>query len=453
MIKSYKLSDNVISNDKLSINIHKSDERKESLYDNIKRFSTAAENTGSYSEEIIRILFDGIDLNKLNKNNPNVDVAVVKPIEGVVENREIISIKSSISKTNVIDVLNTSKSIKIESLMSYILYANSNYDITYQNKHFRSLLRQGLDLCIGVDVDYRKVMNTTLYYLFFKNNEDEEENYFNDIRFIIDLTLNPTKPKDLEPLENALKDLYKEYETLFGISYGSTKSENDDENKDDDRKEEKLEFENRIKEKQKAIGRFNFTLTHGDYKDYNTQVLEKLIALDTPVSLCTVYIKGKGTDDITCVINKTKAIKLNYFWLQILKVWCDKGYFNAKNPDGKSITKYLNSSEVIEIFAPSSLEGDKITTSDAFPIQIEIGIGSFKAKELNVDQKKVKNDDMVDRYQTFSKYIDTDFKSYNKLVNRTMSKIIGDLEKDPSKILKYEEFRKKIIGLNKPYGN
>lgn len=434
MIKSYKLSDNVISNDKLSINIHKSDERKESLYDNIKRFSTAAENTGSYSEEIIRILFDGIDLNKLNKNNPNVDVAVVKPIEGVVENREIISIKSSISKTNVIDVLNTSKSIKIESLMSYILYANSNYDITYQNKHFRSLLRQGLDLCIGVDVDYRKVMNTTLYYLFFKNNKDEEENYINDIKLIIDLTLNKPNQKDLEPLENALKDLYKEYNSI-----------NDE--------EEKLEFENIIKEKQKEIGRINFTLTHGDYKDYNTQVLEKLIALDTPVSLCTVYIKGKGTDDITCVINKTKAIKLNYFWLQILKVWCDKGYFNAKNPEGKSITKYLNSSEVIEIFAPSSSEVDKTTTSDAFPIQIEIGIGDFKGKELTIDQKKVKNDDMVDRYQTFSKYIDTDFKSYNKLVNRTMSKIIGDLEKDPSKILKYEEFRKRIIGLNKPDGN
>jgi len=60
---------------------------------------------------------------------------------------------------------------------------------------------------------------------------------------------------------------------------------------------------------------------------------------------------------------------------------------------------------------------------------------------------------MVDRYQTFSKYIDTDFKSYNKLVNRTVSKIIGDLERDPSKVLKYEEFRKKIIGLNKPDGN
>jgi hypothetical protein len=434
MIKSYKLSDNVISNDKLSINIHKSDERKESLYDNIKRFSTAAENTGSYSEEIIRILFDGIDLNKLNKNNPNVDVAVVKPIEGVVENREIISIKSSISKTNVIEVLNTSKSIKIESLMSYILYANSNYDITYQNKHFRSLLRSGLDLCIGVNgVDYRKVMNTTLYYLFFKNNKNEEENYFNDIKFIIDLTLNPTKSKDLALLENDLKELYKEYETIGD--------------------EEKLEFENRIKEKQKAIGRFNFTLTHGDYKDYNTQVLEKLIALDTPVSLCTVYIKGKGTDDLTCVINKTKAIKLNYFWLQILKVWCDKDYFNSKNEEGKSVTKYLNSSEVIEIFAPSSSEGEKTTTSDAFPIQIEIGIGDFKGKELTIDQKKAKNDDMVDRYQTFSKYIDTDFKSYNKLVNRTVSKIIGDLERDPSKVLKYEEFRKKITGLNKADGS
>ena len=115
MKKSYKLSDDVIAGDKLSENITKG---KSYLYEIIKNFSSSNDNNGFFAEEIIRVAFNAVNLNNLYRNHPTVDIGIIDPIEGIVEEREIISIKSSIkSKTNTLAILKDSKSRSSSSLL------------------------------------------------------------------------------------------------------------------------------------------------------------------------------------------------------------------------------------------------------------------------------------------------------------------------------------------------
>ena len=334
MKKSYKLSDSIIPGDKISSNIA---DKREHLYNIIKSFSTSSENNGFFAEEIMRMAFDAINLNNLYRNHPNVDIAIIDPIEGVVEEREIISIKSSKNSKSALAVLSEAKSVKIESLLAYIVYASSNFDLSHQNKYFKlNLLKKGLDICYKrqeeinfsksdndeVDeTDYKKIMNVTLYYLIIKNDISQKDNHINDINSLFDK---------------------------------------------------------------------NDNLSNGTYEFYKNEVLRKLINLNSPISLGTVYtIESKeNPNDTICVFNKTKPMKLNIYWLKILDIWCTNKYFNVRSVEKKKseetiseknstdeekkkpipslIEKYLTGADIKKLFG---LEDNN------FPIQIEIGTG------------------------------------------------------------------------------
>lgn len=409
MKKSYKLSDDIITGDKISRNIINA---KDHLYDIIKSFSTSSENNGFFAEEIMRIAFDAINLNNLYRNHPNVDIAIIDPIEDIVEEREIISIKSSKNSKSALAVLNDAKSVKIESLLAYIVYANSNFDLSYQNKYFKlDLLKKGLDICykkqqelnltkfdkeeVEVESDtksdyeifYKKIMNVTLYYLIVNNNINQENNHISDIH------------------------------SLF--------------------------------EK-------NDNLSNGTYEFYRKEVLKKLVNLNAPISLGAVYtIESKeNPNDTICVFNKTNSMKLNIYWLKILDIWCTNKYFNVRSVDKEAnkeetiteatkkkkpetpsiIQKYLTGADIKKLFG---LENGN------FPIQIEIGTGDYKPEDLSVHAKKYKDDEKIKRYQIFNKFVDTNFGIYNNKITRTFNYMINDLAKDPKRILKYQEFLKK----------
>lgn len=410
MKKSYKLSDDIITGDKISRNIINA---KDHLYDIIKSFSTSSENNGFFAEEIMRIAFDAINLNNLYRNHPNVDIAIIDPIEGIVEEREIISIKSSKNSKSALAVLNDAKSVKIESLLAYIVYANSNFDLSYQNKYFKlDLLKKGLDICykkqqelnltkvdkeeVEVESDtksdyeifYKKIMNVTLYYLIVNNNINQENNHISDIH------------------------------SLF--------------------------------EK-------NDNLSNGTYEFYRKEVLKKLVNLNAPISLGAVYTteSKENPNDTICVFNKTNSMKLNIYWLKILDIWCTNKYFNVRSVDKENTNKEETITEATKKKKPEtpSIIQKYLTGADIkklfglengnFPIQIEIGTGDYKSEDLSVHAKKYKDDEKIKRYQIFNKFVDTNFGIYNNKITRTFNYMINDLAKDPKRILKYQEFLKK----------
>jgi hypothetical protein len=72
----------------------------------------------------------------------------VNEIPGVAQKNEIISVKSSIKKsTKLSKVITDTKSIQLESMFSYILFADSNYELSYDKNYFKhkSLLNEGIN--------------------------------------------------------------------------------------------------------------------------------------------------------------------------------------------------------------------------------------------------------------------------------------------------------------------
>ena len=370
MEKNYKLSDPLIPGDKISENMSR---RRKLLYYNIKNFSqvSAKANDGTYAENIIRILFGGGNLNHLNRNYAHVDVAIIDPIEGVVEEDEIISIKCTYDYKTVPDILSNTEAIKLNSVFSYVLNAISDFKFIHNRKNFSSkvLIEVGIEICKQYKkVDFVKVINATLYYLIFKNNVDELENYKSDINKIL--------------------------------------SKKDD-------------------------------LKYGTYEYYNSNVKKEVDYLDSPISIGTVHIdnKSRDTDDVICVINKTKGIPLSKYWYNLIKIWSDEKYYLKPVK-----SQYLTYGHITKLF-----NLDK----KGFPIQVKIGTGSYMIdKSDETDEDKIKNTKEKNRgkilkLKTASKLNDADFGKYNNDIVKTFNYMIEDLEDNPSKILKYQEFIKK----------
>ena len=180
--KHYKLSDEVISGDIISSNIIR---RKEKLYHNIKNFSSQKTNDGINAENILRLVLDGVNLNHLSKNHPHVDIAIINPIEGFAQKNEIISVKSSIkSKPTLSNLISDTKSIKLESMFSYIVFANSNYELNYEKMFFspKKLLVDSIrKLKQSKKKHFKEVVNLVAYYIMFKNQSDEQINFDKDL--------------------------------------------------------------------------------------------------------------------------------------------------------------------------------------------------------------------------------------------------------------------------------
>jgi len=274
MIKNYSLSNNPVENDPLSKNIYR---RRSKLYDSIILLSKQNVNDGIAGENIVRILFDGVNLNHLSKNHPHVDIAIINGIDGVVIEDEIISVKSSLKlNSSISSVISDTKSIKLESLFSYVLFSNFNFNLTYESLFFRSKsilnksiisIREGT----GTEKNYKAAINITFYYLMFKNSKDQEANFAEDI--------------------------------------------------------ERLSLSNE---------EVDYDLMNGKYSLYSAMVESKINRLDSPISLAGLYL-DKNRDNLTCILKKTNTIPINTYWYKLLEIWIDNKFFDTKTTKYLSI--------------------------------------------------------------------------------------------------------------------
>ena len=305
MILKYKLSEDISkTNDTIGINVLS---QKKRLYEVMKNFFMQSQNNGVYAENILRIALDGVNLNHLFKNHPHVDIAIKRPIPGVTEKNEIISVKSSIAKNPTLArVLGDTKSIKLESVFSYVVFSSTNFKLDYEKEYLaaKALYNLGLKLIkqtgtlsddgseiTGDNKDYKAVLNTTLYYLFYQNKEGQKENFINDV---------------------------------ITISNSTADS--------------------------------NYKLTHGNYSSYRIGVLRRIATLDAPISLGAVYLKNDD-DDLTCYIHKTNSIPLSRYWEDIVSIWLkgkgEKSFFDF------SSEKYLDYGLVKKLFKIDTRDGQR----------------------------------------------------------------------------------------------
>jgi hypothetical protein len=363
--KEYKLSDPSNSSDVISQNIRK---RREKIYYNIKNFSVQKTNDGIYAENILRLILDGVNLNHLSKNHPHVDLAIINPIEGFSQKGEIISVKSSIKRNPTLsNLISDTKSIKLESMFSYIIFSNSNYELDFKTSFFspKMMLNRSIDLMRDSNSNnYKEVVNLVAYYVMFKNNSREQINFNSDLDKII----------------------------------------NND-----------------------------FNLTYGTYNTYRISVLRRLVYLDNPISLGTMYLeRGK---ELTCVIKKTNSIKLNKYWEKLVNIWLDEEFFQSDK------VKYLRMSMVKDLF--------NIPGNEDFPIEIKISLGDYSPEKTDfsklsdaekIEISRARADKRSNKLYVATKFKDVDFGEQEKDVNDFFLKSIDILEEEPKLITKFNNF-------------
>jgi hypothetical protein len=298
MKKDYKLSDVVDAGDIISVNINRN---KTKLYYNIQNFGAQSINNGVYAENILRVLLDAVNLNQLHKNHPHVDIAIVNEIPGVAQKNEIISVKSSIKKsTKLSKVITDTKSIQLESMFSYILFADSNYELSYDKNYFKhkSLLNEGINkIKVSENKNWKQVVNLVAFYLMFKNKKEFELDF----------------KSDLDVIANTPQNLFT------GVN--------------------------------------PVNLKHGTYGEYRLKVLRRLYWLDSPMSLGAIY----GDTEGRVIIQKTSTIKLNRYWENLVDIWMTGR--NGEDFFSKTSKSYLNLDEVGELFGIGEEFPIKITLS------------------------------------------------------------------------------------------
>lgn len=389
MILKYKLSDDLSeAKDSIEYNVLS---KKNKIYDSIKNFYMQSQNNGIYAENILRITLDGVNLNHLYKNHPHVDIAIpstAKIVEGVTQKNEIVSVKSSIAKNPTLStVLTDTKSIKLESVFSYLVFASSNFQLNYEKEFYgaKALYNLAFGLIkktskspfveeIGDNKDYKAVLNTTLYYLLMKNKEGEKDNFIKDII------------------------------TISNSTSGS-----------------------------------NYALTYGSYNSYRVGVLRKISYLDAPISLGAVYLKSSD-DDLTCYIHKTHPVPLKRYWEEIVSIWLKPNDKSDKSFFDYSAEKYLSFKHIKKLY---NIEGRE------FPIQIRISIGGYtprksdhsdKTEAEKVEIRKQQAENRTAKLYAATKLQYADFKGKDKEINDFFLKSIDVLEKQPSLITTFNQF-------------
>lgn len=379
--KHYKLSNDKIEGDILSANINK---RREKIYYNILNFNAQKINNGVFAENILRISLNAINLNHLSKNHPHVDIAILNEIPGIVKKNEIISVKSSISKgTGVGKVISDTKSIRLESMFSYILYANSNYELTYERSYFnpKDILNKSIIKAYeNGNKNYKEILNVVTYYLMFKNKMEFE----NDLNSDVDILLK---------LSNTNKSEYK-----------------------------------------------NIDLKFGTYKEYRIEVLKRLLKLDSPISLGIIYLEGEG-DNLTCVINKTNSINVSRYWENLVDIWIGRaseaGVDLKDFFEGKS--KYLRAKDINKLFGIDSFPVEIKITIGSYRPEFELFSDIDKENKL-----KKRTELKTNKLYVATQFKDANFGEEEEEVNSFFIDTIDTLEENPKLIKKFTDFLKFI---------
>ena len=334
--------------DIISKNISK---KRRILYRSIVAFYKQENNNGYYAEDILTTILDGVNLNYIHMNHPHVDVVSEHDIKDFCKKNEIISVKSSITEKSL-NIITQCKSIKLESVFSYILFSISNFNEIYISELQKSkmLLNKSIEI-IG---NYYDV-----------NNESEKKIYQHKHKMVVNLVLYYLTNKYSE------EKFYNDLDIISKINDASIE---------------------------------NITLSSGrSYLEYYNKIDSEIKKLTNPISLGLVYMIDKNT----CVIEKTNSIPFCDYWNRILRIWIEGNYFNNKN----KVIKYLNKSNVIELFGNKEkldINTIQISIDGYTPKEL------IKKDKIRVDKAyistKYKNSDFKDKdedvYKYFSNVID-----------------------------------------------
>lgn len=375
---TYNLNNQPNLQDPISVSIYK---HRDKLYKNILRFRAQSQNNGIFAEEIFRLCTDSINLNQLYKNHPHVDLAIVKEIPGVAEKNEIISVKSSIGKKPSLSaVLSDTKSVRLESSFSYILFADSNFELSYESGRIKlkQVLRDASkQISSSNNRDFKAMINLITYYCLKPNVDIQQFN------------------TDLDTICNSPKESYIV---------------------DDQDKETR-----------------DYQLTYGSYNEYRIFVLRRIANLNAPISLGVLYTTEKD-GNVSCIIKKTRAIKLNKYWEGLVDIW-GKEVFK----DGQK-TKYLNKSQIEKLFG---------IEEEDFPVEIKIDLMDYQPEVQQqpqlTDRQRVERARELSNLKSYklyvaNKYRDADFGNKESDVADFVLKSVDILEQDPDKILKFKKF-------------
>jgi len=176
---SIKYDTNSIKNDDLLKIVN---DEKYNILSNFKKFQHLTspnqdfrrENDGVYAENIIKYLFNGVNLNLWMKNQPFVDIKIDKPIDGITIENEYLSIKSSINSTGR-SVISES-GIKLTQLLSYvILVLSENYNLKNYNLTSKILkLIPDVDNSKEKKIFDKKHAEKVIYYLLYYFIKDKD---------------------------------------------------------------------------------------------------------------------------------------------------------------------------------------------------------------------------------------------------------------------------------------
>lgn len=322
---NYTLSGRKEEGDELSYNIISN---RKKIYYNIINFYNQKENNGIFAENILRLALNGVNLNHLSKNHPHVDIAIINGIEGITQEDEVISVKSSIQKNfTLAKVISDTKAIKLESMLSYVVFANSSFQVDYKKQfvNAKAILKEAIEIVKESDnPDYLAAVNVSLFYILTTDYDFRGE---------------------------FRADMATVAESTPGVVY---------------------------------------QLSKGSYNRYKSVVKKKIDLLQIPISLGCIYMQGVSVTDknsVTCIIKKTNAIPLGTYWERLVEIWNRKGYFGATATKYLTLTEVKNLFGIttndfpIEIkistgtYKPSSVDYSKLSDED------KVSLGREKAKK------------------------------------------------------------------------
>jgi hypothetical protein len=368
--------------------------KKNSLHQSILNFSFQNTNTGIFAEEIIRYVFDGVNLNNMHRNHPHVDIAVPEQsaIENVTIANEIISVKSSIDKHTLAGAISNTKSITIESLFSYIVFSTYNYSY---KKEFLSANKLYI-LAIGIIKSSKKDIDSAIKKLVGIG----ESKLIDDLKKIEGYA-NNTKGGDTIKLERNFK--YVINLVLYYLFFESHRGDNyfvnfiEDililrEGHDDVEKNEKI---NR----------------------YTDRVNQEIGKLTNKISIAAVYFIDK--DKKKFCVEKTDPIEINQYWQSVLGIWEENKFFDSNSK------KYLTLDRVKAVFKE-------------FKTKIIISVGDQEGSDILAKQSTPNM--ATNRMWISHKLKDAEFSNREDDINKFFSKSIDKLEENPQLIDTFSNF-------------